>query len=283
MHDNRNSSLCTSSGDGRGTVCIDTRRVLDSCRDKDCYEDARVYLNEFGESVIASANAVRTKSAKLLWAYVGLSEVPFNCGFYQVTVRYYIDVEVEACVGLGKSQLINGLVVLDKDVILYGGEGTVSTFTSGPENEFCKICGGTAATNAPIAVLDTVEPVVLSTKIKQDCNCCNCNCECNDLPEQVSCLINGNLVTTNEGQHLAVSLGIFSVIRIERPAQMLVQASDYSVPDKECTPSGFNDSPCDLFRTIAFPVGRFQGNTCCEKPQLDTQRNGGCGCGKSNG
>ncbi|MBR3423939.1 MAG: hypothetical protein IKG80_05555, partial [Clostridia bacterium] len=29
---------------GRDTVCIDTYRVLDSCRDKDCFEDAQANL-----------------------------------------------------------------------------------------------------------------------------------------------------------------------------------------------------------------------------------------------
>ena len=281
MHDNRNASAPFSCSNGNGVVCIDTRRVLDSCRDKDCYEDAKVYLNESAEALIATATAVRTKSAKLLWAYVGISEVPFNCGFYQVTVRYYIEVEVEVCTGIGKSQLINGLSILDKDVILYGGEGTVTTFTSGPDNDFCYMGGGTAATNAPVAVVDTVEPVVLSTRIKQECHCCNCLCDVAELPDAVAGCINGNLVTTSNGPQLVVSLGIFSVIRIERPTQILVQATDYSVPDKECTPAGNNDSPCDLFRTIAFPTARFQGNTCCENTPPEPHKGGGCGCGRN--
>ena len=37
---------------GRDTVCIDTYRVLDSCRDKDCFEDVRVYLTCYGQEII---------------------------------------------------------------------------------------------------------------------------------------------------------------------------------------------------------------------------------------
>jgi len=283
MHDNRNSSPFNSTSDCKGTVCIDTRRILDSCRDRDCYEDTRVYLTSAGEEIIANATSVRTKYARTLWAFVGLSEVPFNCGFYQISIRYYVEIEVEACLGLGRSQCVKGLAILDKDVILFGGEGTVTTFTSGPENTLCSP-GGTSGSNAPVAVLETVEPVVLSTKVCQpECQCCTCNCECVELPETVCGLIDGDLVNSTNGPKLLVSLGIFSVIRIERPAQLLVQGTDYSVPDKECTAGCGNESPCELFRNMAFPTARFRGNTCCEAQNEQTTRgNGGCGCGKGN-
>ena len=279
MHDNRNG---TSLGpcEARGTVCIDTKKVLDSCRDRDCFEDARVYLTAFGEEVISTAANVRTKSAKTLWAYVGINEVPFNCGFYQVTVRYYIEVEVEACVGMGRSQTVHGLAMLEKDVILYGGEGSVTSYSSGPCNTFCGVPDlNTSDTTAPVAVVETVEPVILGTRIAQDC-CCNC-CDCTDAPDVVLGCFDGELVSAGNGPKLLVSFGIFSVIRIERPAQVLVQATDYSVPDKECNGMCGNESPCDLFRTIAFPVGRFKGNTCCDNAQEANQRNGNCGCGKN--
>ena len=86
MQENRNSS-CGLSFDGRGTVCIDTKRVLDCCRDRDCIEDVRVYLTAGGEEVINNSNNIRIRSAKLVWAFVGVDPVPFNCGFYRVTVR----------------------------------------------------------------------------------------------------------------------------------------------------------------------------------------------------
>ena len=97
MQDNKNATFGAGQLTGcNGTVCIDTKRVLDCCRDRDCFEDTRVYLTPVGEEILASATNVRTRSAKLLWAYVGVSEVPFNCGFYQITVRYYIELEFEA-------------------------------------------------------------------------------------------------------------------------------------------------------------------------------------------
>ena len=273
MQDNRNASTGFSR-DNCGTVCISTNRVLDCCRDRDCFEDARVYLTNFGEDIIATATNVRTKAAKILWAYVGIDQVPFNNGFYQVTVKYYILLELEACVGIGRSQCFTGLATLEKTVILYGGEGDITSYTSSPENTYCAIGNkDTVGNNAPVAVVETVEPIVLATRVKE----CGCTCECVEVPECVACCIDGELVINNTGPRLYVSFGIFSVIRIERPAQLLVQATDYSVPDKECVCAS-EDSPCDLFRTMAFPVSRFRGTNAPN--DTDTRTGGGCGCGK---
>ena len=118
MQENRNASFCVGSGgtgsaqNGSGTVCIDTKRVLDSCRDRDCFEDTRVYLTCMGEDILANSSNVRTRTAKILWAYVGVDEVPFNCGFFRIKIRYYIEVEFEACIGVGRSQCFKGLAVL---------------------------------------------------------------------------------------------------------------------------------------------------------------------------
>ena len=275
MQENRNASTGLSF-DGRGTVCIDTKRVLDCCRDRDCFEDTRVYLTQDGESVINNATSVRLKSAELIWAYVGVDPVPFNCGFYRVTVRYYVKINGEGCLGIGRSQCFEGIAVLEKEVILYGGEGNLVSYSSSPENNFCSIGNlDTASDNAPTAIVETVEPIILGHKITE-CACgCGCECCC-EIPTEVCGCLDGTPVMTDNGMRLYVSFGIFSVIRIVRPAQLLIQATDYSVPDKECTPARNDENPCALFRTMAFPVNQFRttGN-----PNRDSgQKSGGCGC-----
>lgn len=281
MQDNKNSR-CGLGYDSQGTVCIDTKRVLDCCRDRDCFEDARVYLTAFGEEVIASATNVRARCAKLVWAYVGVDEVPFNRGFYQVTVRYYIKLELEACLGIGKSHTFFGIAVLEKDVILYGGEGRVVSYSSSPDNNYCNIGDlDTVATNDPVAVVETVEPIVLGTKIVDTSCPCGCRCsECCEIPDAVCSCVDGELVTgQNNGSHkLVASFGVFSVIRIEREAQLLIKASDYSVPDKECVAATNNDSPCALFNTMPFPVDEFKTVMAPSITEHRENGNGGCGC-----
>ncbi len=281
MQENRNGALGSCSADGRGTVCIDTKRVLDCCRDRDCFENARVYLTALGEETIANANSVKTRSAKILWAYVGVDAVPFNRGFYQICVRYYIKVDFEACLGINKSQTFSGIAVLSKDVILYGGEGSVVSYSSSPENTYCNIGNlDTVSNNDPAAIVETIEPVVLGTKVIEPscgCPCCDCPCE---IPEGVCCTIDGTLVTANTAMpKLYVSFGIFSVIRLEREAQLLIQATDYSVPEKECTAATNDDNPCSLFSTMPFPTCEFK-TAVAPDFTLTERRGGGCGCGR---
>ena len=61
------TNIC-GGGNDRGNVVIDTNRVIDSCRDRDCFENARVYLTAQGEQTLASANNIRTVSSSILLA-----------------------------------------------------------------------------------------------------------------------------------------------------------------------------------------------------------------------
>ena len=281
MQENRNTPFSLSC-DSRGTVCINTNRVLDACRDRDCFEDTRVYLTTTGQEILANSSNVRTKRAKILSAFVGVEEVPFNNGFYQISVRYYIEVEFEACLGVGRSHTFKGLAVLEKEVILYGGEGRALSFTSDHSGGFCDISHCNRGSNDPIAIVETVEPIVLSTRVSE----CGCPCPCTesiDMPDTVSTLFGScDFVVNTTGPRIYVSFGIFSVIIIQRPAQLLIQATDYSVPDKECSPRCNDDDPCSLFRTIAFPISQFRG-TEGRADTHDTGKGSGCGCGHKNG
>ena len=69
--------------------------------------------------------------------------------------------------------------------------------------------------------------------------------------------VDGMLTDGRDGcKRLFVTLGFFSVIRIERPGQYLINATEYSVPEKECV-SGDEEDPCAVFEKMAFPVNEF--------------------------
>ncbi len=282
MSENRNN-YCSSGQDRRGMVCIDTSRVLDSCRDRDCFENARVYLTECGEQIFTSSANVRAVGSRVLYAYVGVDEVPFNCGFFRVSVRYYIVTDFEACPGLGRTQQFSGLSVLEKDVILFGGDGVVTTFTSDPDASFCSPANAdNRGSTAPRATVEVLEPVILGTKTV-DCSCPCPVCECIELPECVCGCLGDRIRTNTDAVRLYISLGIFSVIRITRPTQILVNATDFSVPDKECVPASNDDNPCALFRTMEFPTERFKADAASDN--LNGRTNGGgrgCGCQGKN-
>ena len=151
---------CAPLGQSRDTVCIETNRVLDSCRDRDCFERVRVYLSGYGNEVLEHTSAIRTKSAKIVWTQITLDSIQFNRGFYAVTIRFYVKLCLEACVGCGRSQELEGIAVLEKRVILYGGESNVNIFKSNPDSsDYCTIPEPCCSTkNVPIAIVDSVVP-----------------------------------------------------------------------------------------------------------------------------
>lgn len=272
--DGANGLLC------RDSVCIDCRRVLDSCRDKDCFEDVRVFLTEYGQEVVEKAGSIRVKSAKVVWTALHVEPVQFNRGFFQIYVRFYVKVVCEVCVCPGKSQDIEGIAVCEKKVILYGSEGSVSIYRSDPINaSFCQPYDEHYSNNLPIAVCEVVDPVSLGVKLMCDPKPCCCCCAA-DIPERICGCVNGSLSDTyDDSKKLYVTLGFFSVIRIERPGQYLINAVEYSVPDKECVEAEEND-PCALFRRMSFPVNEFSPPTykqlaateCCENTRCDKKR-----------
>jgi hypothetical protein len=284
MADNRNGSAScrtNSSSSCGGSVIIDTNHVFDSCRDRDCFEDVAVFLSPDGKELIERTTNVRVCKASILWSNITVEPVQFNRGFYEIRVRFYVKLELEACVCLGRPTGFTGIAVVEKSVILYGGEGNVNVFKSNRGIDgFCaepKLCE--ASTNLPTAVVEVVDPVVLNVRVAEPgCNCCRC-CSCNDIPEPVLCTVNGDLDFSDNDRHLLVSLGFFSVIRIERPEQYLINATEYSVPDKECFSTDEASSPCELFKSMDFPITEFQP-ACLNTLENNRQSGrGGCGCG----
>ena len=145
----------------RDSVCIDCNKIMDSCRDKDCLEDIKVFLSDFSQEIVDRATAIRCRDAQVIWTHVTVEPIPFNRGFYQIDIRFLFKISFEACVCMGKAQDIEGIAVFDKKVILFGSEGNVSIFRSDPcMNSFCALPDFNAdnvKSNLPIAVVEVVD------------------------------------------------------------------------------------------------------------------------------
>jgi hypothetical protein len=166
-------------------------------------------------------------------------------------------------------------------VILYGGESNVHTFKSNCDvDDLCappELNG--QCSNAPTAIVQLVDPIVLSCAVVEESCKCHCVCCCCDIPDSVCGCMSGMLSDNGSaGRYLSISLGIFSVIRITRPAQYLIQATEYCVPDKECM-MACDDDPCGVFRSMAFPTKEFCSGSA---PALTTgphdSTKNRCGC-----
>lgn len=280
MPENRNIS-CTGVDFGRDTVYIDTNRILDCCRDKDCFENATVYIAAPCADVLQSCVNIRTKSAEIIAANIGVDEIPFNPGFFQINIRMFLKIKFEVCLGNGRSDEICGLCVLDKSVILFGSEGNVSIFKSrADDGSFCAgILTKKKHTNLPTAVFEVASPVVLNTKVTEIIPGMRCNsCPC-DIPECIADFFDGCMnFTANMPRVITVSIGLFSVVRLERPGQYLVSGSEYAVPEKVC-PCDSPSDPCDMFRRMSFPVNEFYPPSMEPCPTKPSSNSGGiCGC-----
>lgn len=232
----------------REAVCIHTRKIFDSCRDSDCVEDLRVYPSAASQCYIDTAFSVRPRSAELLYAQVNVEPITFNKGYYTVDVTYFYRITGETFPGCNT---VRGLAVFDKRVMLYGSEGGVKSFTSCAADNHT-LCESTI----PIAQVEAVDPIALHLKLV-DADCAlPSDCETRQIPDFISEVFEGGLCLNDPPRRLYVTLGQFSIVRLERDTQLLIPAYDYCVPEKECE-SSTEDDPCALFSRIRFPVEEF--------------------------
>ncbi len=262
----------------REAVCIHTRKIFDSCKDKDCIEDLRVYLTRGSQPVVDRAISLKAGQAELLCAYIDVEPVGFNRGYYTVDVRFFYRVTADAFVGAARPVGICGLAVFDKRAILFGSEGSSKVFTSR------MVLGGgdrqeLERTNLPTAVVSAVDPIILNMKLVERCECRVADSCDGDIPQAISSCFSDELCFTGETKRVYVTLGQFSIIRLERDTQLLIPAYDYCVPCKECTQGCGEVDPCSVFQKVQFPMDEFfppNTVTSPEEPQAP-----GCGCGGS--
>ena len=98
---------------------------------------------------------------------------------------------------------------------------------------------------------------------------------CN-IPDCVCRVFEDRFVNCRDDQRkVYVSLGLFTIIRLERNVQLLIPAYDFCIPEKECVASS-PDDPCEIFANISFPVDEFfppvedcmvpdESDCCCEE------------------
>jgi len=275
----------------REAVCIHTEKIYDSCREKDCIENAKVILKPCVQGILDNAINVKVRNAEVVDVYSDIEEVPFKRGFFTVDVKFFIKVTLDFFVPApGGVDIVtrNGLVVFDKKVILFGSEGNVKIFKS----HFTEKCNshrghekhiGTRLQqdNLPIAKIEVAEPIALNAKIQDILDKCFEDVCCIDqIPNNIADIL-GEDNDTLEGRcpsdqiprrRVVVSLGLFSIIKLVRIVQLLIPAFDFCFPNKECIAST-DENPCELFDTIEFPFNEFSPPQIFDFPgAVDTQR-----------
>ncbi|WMJ23440.1 hypothetical protein RBG61_01880 [Paludicola sp. MB14-C6] len=230
-------------------------------------EDLQVYFTPINQAIIDQAIGVKVRCVKVYTVQMAVEPVPFNKGFYSVDMKFYFLVKLD-CMRAGQTcpDAVEGISVFCKKVILYGSEGSVNTFTSDVVTTNGSTCGFSCCDeNAPRASVSVVNPICLACNL---CDAPNClkqvtfNC-----PKEVEDLFDDEFNTYNPIKVVYISIGLFSIVQLQRSIQMMVPAYDFCIPNKECVAT--NDDPCEIFKKIKFPVNEFF------PPKL-----GECSCGE---
>jgi hypothetical protein len=250
--------------DLRQAIAVHTRKITDSCRDKDCIEDLRIYLTTGSQAVLDTAAGAKVRCADLLYTYIDVEPVPFDRNHYCVDVTFYYRILADATVGNGRPAALYGLAVFSKRAVLCGEDSRTHIFTS--DTRIHETDGlSRYSANRPSAVVEVLDPMVLGSKVRDVCDC-PCKDAAAQIPGYIKALFDEELVLSGDRRRLFVTLGQFSIIRLERDAQLVVPVLEYAIPDKECcdTPGGVED-PCEMFSRIPFPAAQFAPKGCDDK------------------
>lgn len=261
-----NSIIEASDQRIREAVCIDTRRIYDSCVSKDCLENLRAVFSVEDQATIDAAQTIKCKTCEVSAVAIDVEEVPFNRGYYSADITYYFtlgfDTYSAPCTA---AEQVDGYASFTKKCILYGSDGDVKVFTSNPTADELECPVAPEYTN-PTVKVQTVDPIVLDTDVT---NLINPTIPVNtNFP---AIMFPGGVVpefAVDAARAVLVTLGLFSIIQMERDVQLLIPAYDYCIPERECRCD--NQSPCEAFREIEFPVDEFfpvertnGNNNCC--------------------
>ena len=255
--------------DLRQAMSIHTRKITDSCRDKDCVEDLRVYLTCSSQQILDNAANVRVRSAELLHTYIDVEPVAFDRNHYCIDMTFYYRILADAVVGSCRPAALCGLAVFSKRAVLCGEDSRAHIFTSDTrigEADGCTI----SAANNPTAVVEVLDPMVLSSKVKDPCDCSG-DAVTVQIPGGIRSLFDEELTVPTDHRRLYVTLGQFSIVRLERDVQLVVPVLEYAIPTKECCDSAAccTEDPCEMFSRIPFPAQQFSPTGCDRKKEND--------------
>ena len=279
MSENCQQSLRCSPEDLRQALSIHTRKITDSCRDKDCIEDLRVYLTKGSQSLLDTAAGAKVRCADLLYTYIDVEPVAFDRNHYCIDVTFYYRILADATIGNARPAALYGLAVFSKRAVLCGEDSRAHIFSSDTRIGSADGLSRYSA-NRPTAVVEVLDPMVLSSKVRELSDC-NKDTTVVQIPECILQMFDDELVLSGESRRLFVTLGQFSIIRLERDAQLVVPVLDYSIPTKECCDApGCAEDPCEMFSRIPFPAAQFAPKGCDRQSDQDADN---CGCYTTTG
>ena len=253
----RNTPACDLSGI-REAVCVHTDKITDSCLAKDCIEDLQVYLTVPSQQALDCAVSAKARYVELLHVGVHVETVSYSTGYYTVDLTFYYRVIADASAAGGRPTTVTGLAIFSKRLVMFGGETSARSFSS-RSGVSCLCKQAIQAGNVPEAIVEVVDPMILGSRVQEVCSCSCCPPSPPVIPEAILGCFEEQLVLDGESKRLLVTIGQFSIARLERSTQLLIPTFDYCIPSKTCKNVGSSntESPCEVFGQIEFPMDAF--------------------------
>ena len=272
MSDQCQDTLRCDPGELRQAMSIHTRKITDSCRDKDCIEDLPVYLTVSSQALLDSSAGTRVRCAELISTYIDVEPVAFDRNHYCIDVTFYYRIIADTVVGASRPAALSGLAVFSKRAVLCGEDSCAHIYRSDT-----RINGPDGLTrsyaNRPTAVVEVLDPMVLSSKVK-DAESGTAESVTVQIPAGIRALFDEELTIPGDHRRLYVTLGQFSIVRLERDVQLVVPMVEYAIPEKECCDSEgcCTEDPCEMFSRIPFPARQFTPTGCDRKKETPCDR-----------
>ncbi len=248
MTDKNRNDRSPGFGDSE-PVCINASRIYDSCAEKDCAEDLPVFFTQPVQQKIDSASSIRLIGTDIITVHIKNEPVPFHRGFYTVEMTFFIEITLEIFSAANmRPDTVIGLSLYSKKAVLYGGEGNVKVFSSATEHSESH----DVQKSLPKATVQTAAPIPLSAKLVK----CPPMCiPCCRIPDYICTRYGGIFATNDRPNTVMATIGLFTIVQMERDVRMLINAYEYSIPEKECRPS--SSDPCEMFGRLDFPTEAF--------------------------
>ena len=258
MSDNNQAGTACDLRGIREAVCVHTDKISDSCLAKDCIEDLQVYLTVPSQQALDCAVSAKARYVELLHVGVHVETVPYPTGYYTVDLTFYYRVIADASAAGGRPTTVTGLAIFSKRLVMFGGETSARSFSS-RSGVSCLCKQAIQAGNVPEAIVEVVDPMILGSRVQEVCSCNCCPPSPPVIPEAILGCFEEQLVLDGESKRLLVTIGQFSIARLERSTQLLIPTFDYCIPSKTCKNVGSSntESPCEVFGQIEFPMDAF--------------------------
>ena len=227
--------------------CIIAFKVYDACRQQDCLEESvlggsRAAMDttycgisvEAGEIITPPSNAAAVSISEVAVervVIVSKNPSPFSVGYWDIDLKYPFAYTLTfRDINGGALCTVPAQSVYNKTVTLFGSVTTESSIST----DLLTSTGNTVDVNADPFVYVESKAVALKTELVYNGCCCGDN---------------------DNASYVAVSIGLFTIIKLFRLVNLLVESKGFCIPE-ECTNTG-NLNTCDYFESLDFPMDVF--------------------------